>query len=158
VDPNADVLLLAADSNKGYVTGIGEGLDGGLNIEFVAFGICNQRLRDFPRHRDVHILLALLVNYVNDQLAVLLSDPNIVIRLLHCNELAFRRGLQGIENGAYIYTVGGEVPAMDLAIVQFTVVNSRNHFFGKSKRDVDANQFMGSWVTDTHVKVPIGRR
>ena len=45
---------------------------------------------------------------------------------------------------------------MNLAVAQFAVVDGRNDFFGEGQRYIDADQFVGSRVSDFHVKIAGG--
>src|SRR6266496_5328989 len=153
VNPDANVFVMASNRHQSYVSGSGECPDRGFDIELVVASVGNERLSDIPRDGHIDIFLASSINDVDNQLAVFLRNSDIVAGFLHRDKLAFRRGLQSVEDHLHVDIISGEVPNTNFAIVQLAMIDGRNYFLGKREWYVDANQLVRSGITDPHMQI-----
>ena len=76
---------------------------------------------------------------MDHQLAVLFSDMDVAVVLLHHYKFAFRGGFESFENGFHVHVVGGEASELNFAVSKLSVVDGRDDLLGKRKRDTHAN-------------------
>jgi len=140
IEPDANGVFVILHGDEFGVALRGQCVKRGYEVQFIFAGGeegIDHLHGDFDF--DFGFFGILLVEYMNDQVVVLLGDADIAIVALDGDELAVLAGADGIDEGAKVDVIDVSVVDPDLAGVEAILVDGGENFFGQFEGNVDAD-------------------